>query len=76
MLILKRRVGETVMVGDEVTITVVGIRGSLVRWGFKAPKRVAVHRKEIYDRIKREDADVASEETKGSTESTALVRNK
>lgn len=54
MLILTRRVGETVMIGDEVTITVVGIRGSQVRLGISAPKELPVHREEIYERIKSE----------------------
>jgi carbon storage regulator len=54
MLILTRRVGETVMVGDDVTVTVVGVKGNQVRVGINAPKTVAVHREEIYERIKRE----------------------
>jgi len=54
MLILTRRVGETVMIGDEVTITVLGGRRNQVRVGINAPKHVAVHREEIYERIKRE----------------------
>ncbi len=54
MLILTRRVGETVMIGDEVTITVLGVKGNQVRIGINAPKHVAVHREEIYERIKRE----------------------
>ena len=54
MLILTRRVGETVMIGDDVTITVLGVKGNQVRVGINAPKHVAVHREEIYDRIKRE----------------------
>lgn len=54
MLILTRRVGETVMVGDEVTITVLGVKGNQVRLGINAPKDVAVHREEIYQRIKHE----------------------
>jgi carbon storage regulator len=60
MLILTRRVGETVMIGDDVTITVLGVKGNQVRVGINAPKSVAVHREEIYERIKREQqADVA-----------------
>lgn len=51
MLILTRRVGETLMVGDEVTVTVLGVKGNQVRIGVVAPKHVAVHRKEIYERI-------------------------
>ena len=54
MLILTRRVGETVMIGDEVTITVLGVKGNQVRVGINAPKSVSVHREEIYERIKRE----------------------
>lgn len=57
MLILTRRVGETVMIGDEVTVTVLGVKGNQVRVGINAPKAVAVHREEIYQRIKREQQD-------------------
>ncbi len=60
MLILTRRVGESLMVGDDVTITVLGVKGNQVRVGVKAPKEVAVHREEILNRI--EDA-AAREET-------------
>ncbi|MAY38245.1 MULTISPECIES: carbon storage regulator CsrA [Spongiibacter] len=54
MLILTRRIGETLMVGDEVTVTVLGVKGNQVRLGVNAPKHVAVHREEIYDRIQGE----------------------
>jgi len=54
MLILTRRVGETVMIGDDVTVTVLGVKGNQVRVGINAPRHVAVHREEIYERIKRE----------------------
>jgi carbon storage regulator len=54
MLILTRRVGETLMVGDDVTVTVLGVKGNQVRIGVNAPKDVSVHREEIYERIQRE----------------------
>jgi carbon storage regulator len=56
MLILTRRVGEAVMIGDDVNITVLGVKGNQVRLGINAPRSVAVHREEIYKRIKREQA--------------------
>ena len=62
MLILTRRVGETLMIGDEVTVTVLGVKGNQVRIGVNAPKDVSVHREEIYDRIKKEQTDSESEE--------------
>lgn len=54
MLILTRRVGETLMIGDDVTVTVLGVKGNQVRIGVNAPKEVSVHREEVYERIKRE----------------------
>lgn len=57
MLILTRRVGETVMIGDDVAVTVLGVKGNQVRVGVNAPKTVAVHREEIYERIKKEGSD-------------------
>jgi carbon storage regulator len=57
MLILTRRVGETVMIGDEVTVVVLGVKGNQVRMGITAPRTVAVHREEIFERIKREEHD-------------------
>jgi len=58
MLILTRRVGETLMIGDDVTVTVLGVKGNQVRIGVNAPRDVAVHREEIYERIKLENTDV------------------
>jgi carbon storage regulator len=55
VLILTRRVGETLMIGAEVAITVLGVKGNQVRIGVKAPKEVAVHREEIFDRLKHQD---------------------
>ena len=73
MLILTRRVGETVVVGDEVTVTVLGIKGNQVRWGINAPKRVAVHREEIYERIKREDLEEPADKSDGVAENDVVA---
>ncbi len=62
MLILTRRVGETVMIGDDVTVTVLGVKGNQVRIGVNAPRDVAVHREEIFERIKHEKRGGNSEE--------------
>ncbi len=59
MLILTRRVGETLMIGDDVAITVLGVKGNQVRVGINAPKDVPVHREEIYLRIKNEEQNAA-----------------
>ena len=62
MLILTRRVGETLMIGDEVTVTVLGVKGNQIRIGVNAPKHVAVHREEIYERIQTEKSAEKSED--------------
>jgi carbon storage regulator len=64
MLILTRRVGETLMIGDEISVTVLGVKGNQVRLGINAPRNVAVHREEIYERIRNEDDDASSNEDK------------
>ena len=57
MLILTRRVGETLMIGSDIVVTVLGVKGNQVRIGVKAPKDVAVHREEIFEKIRHEDDD-------------------
>jgi carbon storage regulator len=63
MLILTRRIGETLMVGDEVTVTVLGVKGNQVRIGVNAPRDVAVHREEIYQKIQGEKGGDVPEST-------------
>ena len=62
MLILTRRVGETLMIGDDVSVTVLGVMGNQVRIGVNAPKDVSVHREEIYMRIQSEKDDEQDKE--------------
>jgi carbon storage regulator len=66
MLILTRRIGETLMVGDEVTVTVLGVKGNQVRIGVNAPKDVAVHREEIYQRIQKERSGSGGDDNQGN----------
>ena len=66
MLILTRRIGESVNIGDEVTVTVLGVKGAQVRLGFSAPPDVAVHRQEVYERIQAEkSANISKPKSSG-----------
>jgi len=71
MLVLSRQRDETIMIGDEIEISIVDIRGDKVRLGINAPTRIAVHRKEVYDAIKRENTDAAK---LGSTDLDTLAQ--
>ena len=71
MLILTRRVGETIVIGDDVIVTVLGIKGNQVRIGINAPKDVTVHREEIYQRIQQEKSGVAKEAAPSAAPVTA-----
>ena len=71
MLILTRRVGETVMIGEDVTVTVLGVKGNQVRIGVNAPREVAVHREEIFERIKREESGEGADDNEGGPEQQA-----
>jgi carbon storage regulator len=75
MLILTRRVGESVVIGEDVTVTVLGVKGNQVRIGINAPKHVAVHREEIFERIKngRSADDASAEEPNGASRESLPV---
>lgn len=60
MLVLQRRVGETLMIGDEITVVVLGVKGNTVRIGVTAPKAVAVHRSEIFERVQAEKREATT----------------
>jgi carbon storage regulator len=60
MLVLTRRVGETVIVGNDVSVTILGVKGNQIRIGINAPRNVTVHREEIYERIRREQRPAIS----------------
>ena len=67
MLILTRRVGETLMIGDQITVTILGVKGNQVRVGVHAPKDVSVHREEIYERIQGENEEAGKSESRSTT---------
>lgn len=73
MLILTRRVGETLMIGDEVSVTVLSAKGNNIRIGINAPKEVSVHREEVYQRIANQDSEENSKPNKQSTADNARV---
>lgn len=67
MLVLSRQKDESIMVGDDVEITIVDVRGDKVRLGISAPREIAVHRKEVFEAIKREEAEKLASEKKVKT---------
>jgi carbon storage regulator len=71
MLILTRRVGESVVIGEDVTVTVLGVKGNQVRIGINAPKHVAVHREEIFERIKNGNGRAAGDGVSSDSEAPA-----
>jgi carbon storage regulator len=76
MLVLSRQRDETIMIGDDVEITVVDIRGEKVRLGISAPAHIPVHRKEVYEAIKRENAALAEAEGKGKPGNVESLANR
>ena len=69
MLILTRRVGESLRIGDDISVTVLGIKGSQVRIGVNAPKTISVHREEVYDRINNKDSKPSQDDVESSDQS-------
>jgi len=72
MLILTRRVGESLRIGDDVSVTVLGIKGSQVRIGVSAPKTISVHREEVYDRIHGKNSAKSEDDVENSIPSIEL----
>ena len=72
MLILTRRVGESLRIGDDVSVTVLGIKGSQVRIGVNAPKSISVHREEVYERINEESSKNSDESLENSNKNLNL----
>ncbi len=73
MLILTRRVGETLMIGNDITVTVLGVNGKQVRFGVSAPDTTAIHREEIYKKIEAENKEKALQQSREFDESSASM---